>query len=77
MLVMMDKDCDKAKILMAEIKKQSINQPFSTSKDHRMIQYSAGLACYPDDSSNFDEIIEIADMNMYKNKELEKSKHKI
>lgn len=76
-LVMMDKDCDQAKLLMAEIKKQSINQPFSTSKDHRMIQYSAGFACYPDDSSSFDEIIEIADMNMYKNKELEKSKHKI
>jgi len=47
----------------------TVNQPINWNKQTFRISCSIGIACYPDDTADIDELIEQADSAMYKAKQ--------
>ena len=61
------KNKDDVKVVITHIQKELI-KPIKIDKNDVEITFSAGIALYPDDTTNINEILQLADIAMYESK---------
>jgi diguanylate cyclase (GGDEF)-like protein len=54
------------------IKKELNNSPLKTGENEYIIKFSYGIADFPKDGTSLQELLKYADINMYKNKDVNK-----